>query len=105
MCKDTFGIDEIEAGHIDPWRTGDKTNTANCQIVPPVPSPHVAMEAGGYVAVESTNIDRGESWTERSKPRFRWTGATTISGFSGESGRLRNNPVRSGAQRQVYFAL
>ena len=33
LCKDSFGISEMEADHITPWIEGGKTNWGNCQML------------------------------------------------------------------------
>ena len=33
ICKKKFGISEMEADHIDPWHSGGKTNSDNCQML------------------------------------------------------------------------
>ena len=33
VCKNPFGIEEMEADHIIPWSKGGKTEIANCQML------------------------------------------------------------------------
>lgn len=33
ICKNSFSQDEMEADHIDPWHSGGKTNSDNCQML------------------------------------------------------------------------
>ncbi len=33
VCGEHFEIDEMEADHIDPWHSGGKTNSENCQML------------------------------------------------------------------------
>ena len=33
LCKEPFGIQEMEADHITPWHSGGKTSAENCQIL------------------------------------------------------------------------
>jgi len=33
ICKEHFGIEEMEADHITPWHLGGKTNPENCQML------------------------------------------------------------------------
>jgi len=33
ICKKKFGINEMEADHIDPWHSGGKTTVDNCQML------------------------------------------------------------------------
>jgi hypothetical protein len=33
VCKEHFGLNEMEADHIDPWHSGGKTTAENCQML------------------------------------------------------------------------
>ena len=33
LCRKSFGIENMEADHIDPWSEGGKTETENCQVL------------------------------------------------------------------------
>ncbi|GMO61936.1 MAG: hypothetical protein Ta2A_08300 [Treponemataceae bacterium] len=32
-CKKQFDFEKMEGDHIDPWHSGGKTNTVNCQML------------------------------------------------------------------------